>query len=304
MKKIILATAMIGGLLGLVVSLTRTLNPAPLPAQIYPQGTSEMPTLTPVVIHISYDDLVAQVVPPGGQTIAVMWGDMGQKLVEAGAIDLDKFKQQYGGLTPEQQEILQGDSLKQVTFTPDNIQFWTNMLWSFGLTQHSRVLSEGPMATQADQFPLGNYASTGGWTLGSLDATELYNSANLITLTPEQETLVYQVASNVFRPCCNNPTSFPDCNHGMAVLGLLELMASQGMGESDLYHGALLFNSYAFPDTYITLAAYFAMQNIPWTEVDPRTALGSEYSSAQGAQQVVARIGSIPGTPQGGSCGT
>lgn len=38
---------------------------------------------------------------------------------------------------------------------------------------------------------------------------------------------VEEVAAAVYRPCCNSHTPFPGCNHGMAMLGLLELMAPQ-----------------------------------------------------------------------------
>ena len=74
---------------------------------------------------------------------------------------------------------------------------------------------------------MGGFASTGGWTLGVKKATELYASTKIMSLTDEQQARLLEVASQVYRPCCNNPTHFPDCNHGMAMLGLLELMASQ-----------------------------------------------------------------------------
>jgi hypothetical protein len=144
----------------------------------------------------------------------------------------------------------------------------------------------------------------GGWTLGSKPATELYSSTRLIDLTPEQDDLVYRVAENVFRPCCGNSTAFPDCNHRMAVLGLLELMASQGATEDELYQAALTFNAYAFSDTYISLAAYFAIQDIPWSDVNVREVLGPDYSGIQGARRIAAAVGPIPSAPvQGGSCG-
>jgi hypothetical protein len=254
---------------------------------------------------LGYDRLVEAVVPATGQTIAVHWGDMGQRLIEAGAIDLAKFESQYGGLSDEQREILQGESLEQITFTSANIQFWTNVLWSLGLTQQSKVLGEGPMKQHEAEYPLGNYASTGGWTLGRKDATELLNSAKLIELTPEQDDLVQRVAEHIFRPCCGNHTAFPDCNHGMAALGLLELLASQGASEQEMYQAALTFNSYSFSTNYITLAAYFAQQNVPWSEIDPAVVLGPEYSSSQGAKQIAAQVGAIPGAPsRGGSCST
>jgi hypothetical protein len=292
--------------LGFVVyPLLPALNPSPFPAQVYPYGTSEAPTPAPQVVHVEYETLVEQVIPAAGRTVDVTWGDMGQRLVESGAVDLAKFEELYGGLTPEQQEILQGDSLQEITFTSDNIQFWTNVLWAFGLTQRSQVLSEGPMMENSEEIPLGNYASTGGWDLGSMDAVDLYNSTDLITLTPEQDERVYLVAENIFRPCCGNPTVFPDCNHGMAVLGLLELMAAQGADDEAMYQAALAFNSYAFPSTYITLAAYFAGQDTDWADVSPVIALGPNYSSGQGFQRIAAVVGPIPGAPaQGGSCST
>lgn len=252
----------------------------------------------------AYDELLSQVAPAEGYTVPVVWGDMGQRLVEAGAIDLAAFEDLYGGFSQEQFEILQGDSLQQITFTPSTIQFWTNVLWAFGLTQESSVLAEGPMIQNVAQTPLGNYASTGGWTLSSRPATEIYNSARLVDLTPEQDARVRRLAENIYRPCCGNSTAYPDCNHGMAVLGLLELMASQGASEQAMYEAALAFNSYAFSSTYVRLAAYYAAREIGWADVPPQEALGAEYSSLQGARRIAAEVGPIPGTPgQGASCG-
>ncbi|MBI5957439.1 MAG: hypothetical protein HY866_01800, partial [Chloroflexi bacterium] len=164
MKRTLIILAALGGVLALwftMYQLAAAFNPSPLGPQPNLRGTSEVPTSTPVVVRLNYDDLVEQVIPVTGTTIAVEWGDLGQGLIEAGAIDLEKFETQYGGLSAEQREILQGDNLQQITFTPDNIQFWTNVLWSLGLTQQSKVLSAGPMMKNSEQTPLGNYASTG-----------------------------------------------------------------------------------------------------------------------------------------------
>ncbi len=188
---------------------------------------------------ISYDRLLQQIAPLSGTTITVDWGDMGQKLIESGPIDLGKFQARYSGLSEEQQAILLGGEQTEITFKPENIQFWTNVLWVLGLVQESKVLGKGPIKQYEETNPIGGYASTGGWTLGSQSAEELYNSVRLIDLTPEQDALVYRVAEHVFRPCCGNHTAFPDCNHGMAVLGLIELMASQGATEDELYQAAL-----------------------------------------------------------------
>ncbi|WP_162909770.1 hypothetical protein [Aggregatilinea lenta] len=293
------------GLWGLLYGLSQTLKPEPLRAQVYPERSLvQQPTSVLAANGVRYDQLVQQVAPLAGTTIAVVWGDMGQKLVAAGAIDLGKVEAHYSGLDEAQQAALVGDDLTAISFTPENIQFWTNVLWSLGLIQDSKVLSKGPMQQNVAWTPLGNYASTGGWTLGSQPATDLYGSARLVDLTPEQDDLVYGVAEHIFRPCCGNHAAFPDCNHGMAVLGLLELMASQGATEDELYQAALTFNAYAFSDTYITLAAYFAQQDIPWADVNVKEILGSGYSSGQAASRIAAAVGPIPGVPvQGGSCG-
>jgi hypothetical protein len=255
----------------------------------------------------AYQRLVREVTPASGITLPVVWGDMGQRLVEAGAIDMDKMVDHYGILSDEQEAILQGDSVQEITFTNSNIQFWTNALWALGLTQQSKVLGEGLISQRAEEYPIEGYASTGGWTLGSKDAVDLFNSTRLVELTSEQDDMVDDVAAHIFRPCCGNHTAFPDCNHGMAVLGLLELMASQGATEDEMYQAALAFNSYAFTSNYVNVAAYFDSQGTLWSDIDAAAVLGEEYSSGQGAKQVAAQVGTIPGAPgsgSGGGCST
>lgn len=298
----VMIASILAGLLGVFYELSQALSDEPSKI-VYVQSESG-DAQTANAETISYDQFLQQVAPLSGTTITVNWGDMGQKLMESGAIDLDKFQARYSGLSEEQEAILLGDELTEITFKPENIQFWTNVLWALGLVQESKVLGEGPIKQYEETNPIGGYASTGGWTLGSQSAEELYNSARLIDLTPEQDDLVYRVTENIFRPCCGNHTAFPDCNHGMAVLGLMELMASQGATEEELYQAALAFNGYAFSDSYIRVAAYFAKQDIPWSEVSPQVILGPDYSSAQGARRVASAVGPIDGTPgQGGSCG-
>ena len=252
-----------------------------------------------------YDLLIAQIAPVEGVTIPVVWGAMGQRLINVGAIDLQLFTQVNGGQDDEELQILQGDSLQTITFTPENIRLWTNILWALGLTQQSKVLSEGPMQQNSDQMPLDGYASTGGWTLGNVDAVTLYNSTQLVELTPEQDNMVYHVASGIYRPCCGNSTAFPDCNHGMAVLGLLELLASRGAAEDELYAAALTFNHYAFPDTYITAAVFMDQHEVLTGSLPPEVVLSRRFSSGQAAQWMTATVGYIPGSPNAaGNCGT
>lgn len=131
---------------------------------------------------------------------------------------------------------------------------------------------------------------------------EHYSRHALVRLTPEQQALVQRVAGNIYRPCCDNPTSFPDCNHGMAMLGLLELMAANGTGEAEMYRVALRVNAYWFPDTYLTIAKYLAQQGKRWQDADPRELLGRDYSSASGYRRILDAVTPVEGR-SGGSCG-
>ncbi|MBI2406221.1 MAG: hypothetical protein HYV25_01400, partial [Candidatus Harrisonbacteria bacterium] len=102
--------------------------------------------------------------------------------------------------------------------------------------------------------------------------------------------MVERVAKGIYRPCCGNSTYFPDCNHGMAMLGLLELMAAQGVSESDMYRAALAVNSFWFPDTYLTIATYMQHRGTAWKNVDPKDALGADFSSATGYRRVMQEV--------------
>lgn len=177
-----------------------------------------------------------------------------------------------------------------------------NTLWALGLVQKSKVLDAGPMRTGGN--PTANFASTAGWTLGTKPAMELYSSATIIPLTEEQQELVKKIAENVFRPCCGNSTAFPDCNHGMAALGYIEWAVYNGLPENQIYKDLLAFNSFWFPQNYVDMAVYFDKQGTKWKDVDPKSALSANYSSAQGAQRIKQAVQSVPGvSSQGGGCG-
>ena len=129
-----------------------------------------------------------------------------------------------------------------------------------------------------------------------------YSHHKLVDLTPQQQAMVDRVSRGIYRPCCGNSTHFPDCNHGMAMLGMLELMASQGVSEQDMYKAALAVNSYWFPDTYLTIATYMQNQGVQWKDVSPQEVLGVNYSSGSGYAKISAQV-KQQGGPKGGSCG-
>ncbi|OGC37839.1 hypothetical protein A2155_02265 [candidate division WWE3 bacterium RBG_16_52_45] len=249
-------------------------------------------------------DLKAEILPAEGYSTSLTWGDLGKKLVEAGAIDKDRFTENHRSPTAggEDLDILEGGSDKPLKINENNSGLVLNLLWAFGLTQKSKVLDEGPM--KSGDYSIMDFASTAGWTLGAKKVEQLYSSTELAELNNFQQDLVKKIAENVYRPCCDNPTSFPDCNHGMAALGLIELEVAAGISEEQIYRDVLAFNSFWFPQTYLEIAVYFNRQGKGWNELDPKTILGREYSSASGSAGISNQVKDTPGLDSGGgSCG-
>ena len=262
------------------------------------------PTPTPSTI-LTAQVLGASVAPHEGFTVPLRWGTVGKQLVDAGAIDLTKFQSIYQGKGGEALlTYLSEEKNGGITINAETAYFWVNTLWALGLTQTSDVLDKGIMGT-TDKETRGNFASTAGWTLGKKDSLDLYSSQTIIPLTPEENSRVATLAETIFRPCCGNSTAFPDCNHGMAMLGLLELMVHQGFTDEEIYKAALAFNTFWFPQTYVDLAYYFeTAEKITWPNVDPKRVLSAQFSSGAGYQTIKQQIGAIPGSIQGGGgCG-
>lgn len=275
---------------------------------IRPRFSSSVPPLT-----AKYDTqteqqseaaLTESIMPAAGVTLPVRWGDLGKQMTDAGVIDMAKFEAVYaqrGGLDAPTKKLLSGTDNGQLTITAQNSGVLLNLLWALGLGNKNEILEKGPMMEKqyggADKF-----ASTGGWTLAKGSVMNHYSKHAFMTLTPDQQALVARVSQNIYRPCCGNSVYFPDCNHGMAMLGLLELMASQGATEAQMYKTALAVNAYWFPDTYTAIAKYFAKRGTTWANIDPKEALSSAYSSAQGYRQILSEV--EPSRQKGGGgCG-
>lgn len=237
-----------------------------------------------------------------GIVVPIKWGDLGAKMVEVGAIDAGRFEDLYanrGGLDQEFLTLLYGEKNNQMVINSENAGPLLNLFWALGLSNKNPILETGPMASPQYGGDPSVYASTGGWTLSVGEPMRHYSKHSFIFISLEDQAKVERVAQGVFRPCCGNPVHFPDCNHGMAMLGLLELMAANDVSEEEMYEVALKVNSYWFPDVYLTLAQYFQQQGTSWDEVDPRVALSYEYSSSRGFQKVLAEV--EPENLEGGS---
>ena len=254
--------------------------------------------------------LSEQVNSKEGYTLPVTYGDLGPRLLEGGVIGFDAFAAIYDKsgepLSSAQIDILKKRSDQPIVITRENAHFLLNFLWAVGLANKNPILTKGPMV-QYSNGQVEGFASTGGWTLATKPVADLYASMDLISLTAEQQALVEQVAGLVYRPCCNNPTLFPDCNHGMAMLGLLEMMASQGATADQMLQAAKYVNAYWFPQQTLEVAIYLkTTQNIEFAEAEPKLVVGKTLSSASGAnmvhQTLVAKglLKQAPG--QGGNC--
>ncbi len=248
--------------------------------------------------------LTKAVLPAEGVVLPITWGDLGKRMIADGVIDEQKFRALFeGGLTNTEEQMLAGNMDQQIVMNEQNSRYLLDLLWAFGLSNKNEILDKGEM-TDKQYGGAANFASTGGWSLARGTAMDHYSKYTYVTLTPEQQALVDSVSRGIYRPCCGNSTHFPDCNHGMAMLGLLELLAANGASEQQMYDVALKVNSFWFPQTYIDLATYFKEQGKDWNQVDAKTVLGADYSSAQGYQQTRGKIQSLPKPQQGGGgCG-
>jgi len=252
--------------------------------------------------------MLDQVNPPEGYELGVSYGDLGPQILSAGGIDYQAFAALYKSsgrpLTEEQIGILTQGTDQPIVINAENAHFLLNFFWAVGLVNNNLILTEGPI-TQFSEGQVERFASTGGWTLGSKPVIELFASQNLISLTPEQQALIEETAALIYRPCCNNPTLFPDCNHGMAMLGLLELMASQGATSDEMLQAAKYVNAFWFPQQATEMALFLESANsTSFQDADPALIVGKEMSSGSGfaaIHQYLQANGLLAQAPGGGS---
>lgn len=237
------------------------------------------------------------VVPREGVILPVKWNDLGLKLATNGVIDIAKLEALYGdrgGLPDELKRMLLYDKDENIKINGENAAYLLNLFWALGLANANPILADDMMDKRygGPQY----FASTAGWTIARGQGMDHYGRHEFISLTPQQQTLVDRMSRGIYRPCCDNSTHFPDCNHGMAMLGLLELMASQGASEEEMWQAALAVNSYWFPSAYITIASYMKQKEVEWQDVNPQEILGINYSSSSGFARISAQM-----TPSSGS---
>ena len=242
------------------------------------------PRVVSYVEQAPFRRAIAAVLPSRPISTGLDIGRPVARLVEAGAIDREKFLKAHERRGPVPDWVLQAlDGLPQeLILSVETAPYHLNLLWPFGLATRAAFNEDSPM--RGDD--LANFASTGGWTLGREDNGAFYfNAVETLTLTPDQTDMVRRLAENVFRPCCGNSAFFQDCNHGSAMLGLIELAAASGRSSAEILELAKVANGFWYPQEYAEIALYFdAMEDLPWKNVPADRALSAQFSSTQGFQ--------------------
>ena len=253
-------------------------------------------TATPEGRRSLFDQAVAAVVPREGFQSRIALKDTVSRLIGERVLDPRKFISLYdrpGGTPPAVRYLLKWPSPNPILLTAETATAYVNLLWPLGLANRMSTNEK----SQINTVTLPNFASTAGWWLGEEpNGAAYFNKLPVVALTSKQEALATRVAETTFRPCCNNSTFYQDCNHGSALLGLLELGASQGLSEDELYREALGFNSFWFQDTYVKTAMYFRIfEDTEWRDADPKLVMGYDYSAiGPWRKNVEARIKTIP----------
>ena len=241
-----------------------------------------------------------------GYQTRIAFRDSVRRLVSAGAIDLEKYKALYrtkGGLPDWVSQALAGRSEQTLLISAKTAPYLLTLLWPMGLATKTGFNAQSPLMGPR----LHRFASTGGWVLGKAkNGAAYFNGVRTMTLSQAQEDTVLAVAKRVFRPCCDNSTLFQDCNHGSALLGLLELAASQDATPEELYEIALAASAHWFPEQFRLTALYLnEIDGRSWSGVAPEMILGRALASASGWKRnvyhPVATAGLLPRFGVGGA---
>lgn len=224
--------------------------------------------------------VIEQVIPSAGIPTGIAFEDSIQNLIAVGVIDPNKFRTSSNALPTWVDRLLVASSADPIVFSQATAPYLVSLLWPIGLSNKAAFNERSPINT----LSIPSFASTGGWTLGRQQNGYVYfNRIKAVRMTAHQEAMVLAVARATYRPCCNNSTLYQDCNHGSALLGLLELAASQGATLKGLYGLALAANSYWFPDNYAKTALYFShFHRKFWRDIEPKLILSAAYSSGSG----------------------
>lgn len=233
--------------------------------------------------RLPYERATAAVLPEDGVATGLVFGDAIARLVAGGVVVPEKMENVYrrrGGLPEWVANALKGRESGEIELSRNSVPYLLNLLWPLGIANQTALNGRNPIPKRV----LPRLASTGGWTLGlKANGANYYNQVEAVPLTAEQDAMVESMAVTIYRPCCNNSALFPDCNHGAAMLGFLELAAAQGLPEERIWKLAKVLNGFWYPKQYVAMALLFDLRDdLDWEQVSPQTALGKSHSSISG----------------------
>ena len=233
--------------------------------------------------RLPYERATAAVLREGGVATGLILDDAIARLVAGGAVVPGKMASAYqrrGGLPDWVVSALKGQASGEIELNQASVPYLLNLLWPLGIANQTAFNGRNPIP----EGSLPRLASTGGWNLGiKKNGANYYNRVEAVPLTAEQDAMVERMAATIYRPCCNNSALFPDCNHGAAMLGFLELAAAQGLPEERIWKLAKVLNGFWYPKQYVAMALLFDLRdNLDWEQVSPQTVLGKSFSSSSG----------------------
>jgi hypothetical protein len=231
--------------------------------------------------------VIEQVIPNAGVPTGVAFKEPIQRLI-TGVVDPVKFRASSNKMPAWVERQLRAPSEDPIVFSHETAPHLVNLLWPIGLSNKAAFNENSPINT----LSIPSFASTGGWVLGRQQNGYVYfNQVEAVSMTAHQQAMVLAIARTTYRPCCNNSTLYQNCNHGSALLGLLELAAAQGTTLKGLYGLALTANSHWFPDNYAKTALYFShFHGKSWRDLEPKLILSAALSSGTWETNVNSRL--------------
>src|SRR3989344_6286466 len=97
-------------------------------------------------------------------------------MVELGAIDADKMAALYqnrGGFPAEYEKLLLQGGNGKLMMTRENAPYLLNLLWALGPANKNAILEDEKEMMNPEYGGVGNFASTGGWTIAKGDAMKI-----------------------------------------------------------------------------------------------------------------------------------
>ncbi len=233
--------------------------------------------------RLPYERAAAAVMPKDGIATGLVLDDAIARLVAGGAMMPEKMTAVYekrGGLPDWVTKLLKGEPAGEIELSSATVPYLLNLLWPLGIANKAAFNLRHPIAERS----LPRLASTGGWILGvEKNGAMYYNKVEAVPLNEEQDAMVERMAGVIYRPCCDNAALFPDCNHGAAMLGFLQVAAAQGLPEERIWELAKMLNGFWYPQQYTAMALLFDLRDgQDWDEVSPKTVLGRQHSSISG----------------------